>query len=397
MPRLLTETNLAPLRAVMFKRARDEGLPGLVFGYRQGDDWIVEADGSHTLEAKAHMHTDTLFRIASMTKPIAGVAAMMLVEEGTVALDDPVDRLLPELAERKVLKRMDGPLDDTVPAERPITLRDLLTCRMGMGIITLPGDFPIQKAMAERGVNVGARHPPEMTADTWIARLGELPLIHQPGTVWMYDTSIEVLGVLIQRASGRSLGDFFRERIFAPLGMRDTGFRVRPGDAARLPALYRPDRQKGGLRILDPAGRESRFLRPKAFQSASDGLVSTAEDCLAFATMMLNRGQWGKRRLISEGSYRAMTTDQITREQKARSPFFPKFWKTHGWGYCLAVWPGPEPSDPKGYGWMGGYGTAMAWDPESGLASVVMTQRLMDDAAFPVVRDFWRGIRAITG
>src|SRR5438093_644450 len=188
-----------------------------------------------------------------MTKPITAAATMILVEEGKVPLDEPVDRLLPELAGRKVLKRVDGPLQDTVPANRPITVRDLLTFRMGFGQFFAPGSFPIVEAAMALDVGMGPPQPmPE--PDEWIRRLGSLPLMHQPGEKWIYNTGSDVLGVLIARASGMSFDAFLRERLFEPLGMRDTAFHVPPDKIDRFTPLYRRDPRSGGVAVYDDVG-----------------------------------------------------------------------------------------------------------------------------------------------
>jgi CubicO group peptidase (beta-lactamase class C family) len=194
----------------------------------RGEDVHVEALGALSFGGSP-MHRDSIFRIASMTKPITAAAAMILVEECKLRLDDPVDEFLPELASRKVLRRIDAPLDDVVPAKSAITLRDLLTFRWGFGAVMVwPPAYPIQKAMEAAGLMPGP-NPVELTPDDYLKRLGALPLMHQPGEKWMYHTDSDVLGVLIARASGQSLSDFLRERIFAPLGMKDTDFHVPAG------------------------------------------------------------------------------------------------------------------------------------------------------------------------
>jgi CubicO group peptidase (beta-lactamase class C family) len=174
------------------------------------------------------MPRDTIFRISSMTKPITAAGAMILVEECKLRLDEPVDRLLPELAGRIVLKRLDGPLEDTVPAKRPITLRDLLTFRMGFGQMMARSDiYPILQAGHKLQIGMGEPNPAAMPApDEWMGRLGSLPLMHHPGEKWMYNTGSDVLGVLIARASGQTFETFLRERVFEPLGMKDTAFSV---------------------------------------------------------------------------------------------------------------------------------------------------------------------------
>ena len=202
-------------------------VPGMVALICRRGELHVEAIGAKALAAPP-IARDTIFRIASMSKPVTAAAAMILVEECKLRLDEPVDRLLPELADRQVLKRLDGPLDETEPAKRPITLRDLLTFRSGWGIALAPPDvYPIQKAMSELLLGQGPPNPQTPPApDEWIRRLGTLPLMHQPGERWMYHTGSDVLGVLISRASGQPFEQFLQERLFEPLGMRDTGFSV---------------------------------------------------------------------------------------------------------------------------------------------------------------------------
>src|SRR5678815_1210073 len=203
-------------------------VPGLVMAVRRGSDLHVEAIGAMASGSSRPMTRHTIFRIASMTKPVTAVAALILVEEGRLRLDESVDRLLPELADRRVLRRPDGPLDDTVPAVRPITVDDLFTFRMGIGVAFGPGaSSPLQVALREQGVMTALPNPPSPHApDEWMRRLGALPLAHQPGERWMYHLGSDVLGVLVARASGRSFEEFLRERIFDPLGMNDTAFHV---------------------------------------------------------------------------------------------------------------------------------------------------------------------------
>ena len=250
--------------------------------------------------AATPMRRDTIFRIASMTKPITAAATMILVEECKLRLDEPVDRLLPELADRRVLKRLDGPLDDTVPANRPITVRDLLTFRMGFGLMMAPpDDYPILKAMNEQQLGHRAAEPvADAAPDEWMRRLGTLPLMYQPGERWMYHTGSDVLGVLIARASGQPLETFLRERIFEPLGMKDTGFSVPAAKLDRLATCYQVNPETGALEVFDDA-EAAKWSRPPAFPSGGGGLVSTVDDYLAFGQMMLNKGKHGNERILS--------------------------------------------------------------------------------------------------
>lgn len=382
---------LERLHAAMAAHVERGDLPGVVTLLARGDEVHTDAIGSLSFGGAAPMRRDTIFRIASMSKPLAGAATMLLVEEGKLRLDEPVDRLLPELAHRRVLKRPDGPLDDTVPAQRPILVSDLLTLRLGMGAIMAPGDYPIVQAMNERGVGVGPELSKAPNAEAWLAALGSLPLIHQPGEVWMYDTGITVLGALLARASGQPLETFLRERFFEPLGMKDTGFSVPAEKLERLPTTYFRNPESGEFIVFDPPGKDSRFSQPPGFPSAAGGLVSTADDYLAFARMMLNRGAYPGGRILSERSVALMTTDHITPEQKAVSPFSPGFWDKHGWGYAVSVITQHEPGEPRGFGWDGGYGTSCYWDPETGLIGILLTQRTMDSPTAPAAFvDFWR-------
>jgi CubicO group peptidase (beta-lactamase class C family) len=288
-----SRARLARLHDVMAGHVERGEMPGIVTLLSRRGEVHVDAIGATTLGGREPMQRDTIFRITSMTKPITAVAAMILVEECRLRLDELVDRLLPELAHRRVLRSLDGPLDDTVPASRPITLRDLLTFRMGLGIVMAPaGAHPIRRAIDELGI-VGFGPPDPSTPhepDEWLRRLATLPLMHQPGERWMYNTGSYVLGVLIARASGQSLPTFLRERVFEPLGMKDTGFSVPAAKLDGLASSYWPSAATGELELHDGVA-DSRWSRPPAFPDAGAGLVSTVDDYLAFGLMMLNRGQ----------------------------------------------------------------------------------------------------------
>ena len=248
----LSKARLGRMHDVMAGYVERGEVPGIVTLVSRRGEVHVDAIGMQAIGGNDPMRRDTIFRIASMTKPITAVAAMILVEECKLRLDEPVDRLLPELADRKVLKRLDGPLDDTVPANRPITVRDLLTFRMGFGMIMAPpGTYPIQRAATEHGIGMGPPKPQEQPApDEWLRRLGTLPLMHQPGEKWMYNTASDVLGVLIARASGQPLETFFRERIFEPLGMKDTGFSVPAAQLDRFATSYSTQSRNRRARTL---------------------------------------------------------------------------------------------------------------------------------------------------
>ncbi|WP_373046918.1 serine hydrolase domain-containing protein [Vulgatibacter sp.] len=372
------------VRSVMAGHVEHGEVPGLVWALHRRGESLVEAVGVQAVGSKVPMRGDTLFRITSMTKPVVAAAALALVEECRLRLDDPVDRFLPELADRRVLRRIDGPLDETVPAVRPITLRDLLTFRMGFGMSMEPSShWPIEQAARELELCIGPPLPrTRLDADEWIRRLGTLPLMHQPGARWMYNTASDVLGVLLARATGKPLERVLQERIFEPLGMRDTGFHVPNEKLGRFASAYEPN-GTGGIRLHDGA-EESPWSRPPAFAAGRDGLVSTANDYLAFARMLLDKGRYDGRQLLSRRTVEVMVTDQITPAQKARSPFDPGFWDRNGWGFGVSVITRRDgiAATPGRFGWYGGYGTSWFSDPQEGLAGVLMTQRMLPPEIF---------------
>ncbi len=304
-----------------------------------------------------------------------------------------MDELLPELAHRTVLRRIDAPLDDTVPAHRPITVRDLLSFRMGFGIVMAPpGAYPIQKAMEDLVLGQGIPIPAKLPApDEWIRRLGTLPLLHQPGEKWMYNTGADVLGVLIARAAGKPLETFLHERIFEPLGMKDTGFSAPVDQLDRLATSYWTNFRTGALEVYDEP-RTGQWSRPPAFPSGAGGLVSTVDDYLAFGLMMLNKGRHGKVRILSRSTVELMTTDQLTPAQKAVSGLVAGYFDNHGWGFGMSVVTRrDELSGSIGsFGWDGGLGTSWCADPREGLMGILLTQSAWVSPSPPLVcRDFW--------
>lgn len=384
-----SKSRLGRLRDALQRHIDNGAMPGAVALVSRHGETHVEAVGTMAFDG-ASMQRDTIFRIASMTKPITAVAAMMLVEESRLRLDDPVDEFLPELKDRRVLRSLESPLDGTVAATRPISLRDLLTMRMGLGMVMVfPSRHPIQKAMEEAGVAPGPTAF-EGSAEEYMKRIGALPLIHQPGEQWLYHTSSDVLGVLIARASGQSLSSFMQTRIFEPLGMQDTGFHVPTAKIDRLATSYRLDPASGNLTVFDEA-KGGRYAKTPDFEAGGSGLVSTVDDYLVFGQMLLNGGRLGSERLLSRPSMELMTVDHISAEQKARSPFFPGFWETFGWGFGMAVVTGRTHHASIGqFGWDGGYGTSGHMDPKEGLTGVLMTQVMMDSPAAPrIFSDFW--------
>jgi CubicO group peptidase (beta-lactamase class C family) len=393
-----SKARLARMHDVMAGHVASGRMPGLVTLVSRRGETHVDAIGTMAFGSTAPMRRDTIFRIASLSKPITAAAAMMLVEDSKLRLDDPVDAFLPELANRRVLRSLESPLDDTVPANRAITLRDLLTFRLGLGaVMVFPPRHPIQKAMEDAGVAPSAMLPAH-APDELMKRYGSLPLVHQPGERWMYDIGSHILGVLISRVAGQSLSAFLDQRIFTPLGMKDTAFSVPASKLDRLATCYATDFKTGERVIFDEA-RGGRFATPPVFESGSGGLVSTVDDYLAFCRMMLGKGKLGNTRLLSRPSVELMTTDHITPEQKAASPFFSNFWDNRGWGLGLSIITRRDDmaGGPGRFGWDGGYGTSGYSDPKEDLVGILMTQRVWDSPGAPaVLTDFWtQAYRAI--
>ncbi|MGW0070299.1 serine hydrolase domain-containing protein [Streptosporangium sandarakinum] len=390
-------TGLRRLRDVLTRHVESGRIPGLVALFSRGEETHVEAIGTMRHDGGAPMSRDTIFRMASTSKPVSVAAAMVLLDECRLRLDDPVQEWLPELADRRVLKRFDGPLDDTVPARRPITVRDLLTSTFGLGMDMTSLGTPIMNAVFEQGLTPNLPVPvPE--PDEWMRRLGELPLMHQPGERWQYHISNDLLGVLVARVTGRPFETFLRERVFDPLGMKDTSFHVPADQIDRLPTLYAPDPQTGEFLVWDEA-EGGRWSRPPAFAGGGGGLVSTADDYHAYFRMLLNGGKHGGERILSRPAVELMTTDRLTPEQNAarKAMATENVHISHGqgqhggWGFGMAVRTYRGDYAPIGqFGWDGGSGTASYADPANRLTGILLTQvGASTPDSMRLVHDFW--------
>jgi len=350
-------------------------VPGAAWLVDNGEQVSSGAVGTWDLEATRPAATDAVVRIASLTKPLMAVLALQLAEDGVLTLDDPVDRWLPELADRRVLRRVDGPLDDVVPAARPIIVLDLLALRMGFGFdVTSSGPTPLSQATAELELGQGPPKPGSpLDPDEWVRRFSTLPLMAHPGEQWLYDTGFAVLGVLLARASGRPLEVLLRERLLDPLGMSSTGFVVRSEDLPRLPPAYGVDAtaetQTSGLVLDDPGGAGSAYAAAPAFPAANGGLVSTLADYLTFARMLRAGGRHAGARLVSDRAVHQLTSNQLTAQQRAASPAADVFLDSGGWGLGVGVAPDGR------YGWAG-YGTSFSVDPATGRIVLLATQRM---------------------
>ena len=365
--------NLADNRTSIVQAVEAGLLAGAVTLVWQGGKVLqVNEIGHRDVQAKLPMQRDTIFRIASMTKPVTVAAAMSLVEEGKLALSDPVTRWLPELADVRVLVDPTGPLDRTVAAQRPITIDDLMTHRSGLAyVFSVLG--PLSRAYGQLSLRQDQDH--------WLAEVAALPLVHQPGERLTYSHATEVLGIALSRIEGKPLHAVLSERIFEPLGMPDTGFFISPDKRGRTATMYRLDEQSG---LRDDAMGPIPVTEPRFCQGGA-GLVSTVDDYLRFVRMLLGGGEVDGVRVLSEESVRLMRTDRLTEEQK-RQPFLGMpYWIGRGFGLNLSVITDPAKSaplfGPGGLGtfsWPGAYGTWWQADPANDLILIYKIQNYPD-------------------
>ncbi|OLO32315.1 serine hydrolase [Streptomyces sp. MNU77] len=377
-----------PLHELLDAHIAKGSMPGAVALVSRDGRTEVASAGTAGLAGSAPMRRDSLFRIASITKPIVAAAAMTLVEDGLIAPADPVAAWLPELAAPLVVRTPRSPVDDVVSAVRPITLLDLLTFRAGYGF---PSDFSLPAvAPLFAELKQGPPQPQSVPApDAWMAALSRIPLLHQPGDGWLYNTCSDILGVLVARVADRPLPAYLAERLFEPLGMTDTGFAVAPTALDRFTGYYRAGADSGDEPVLVDAP-DGQWSSPPAFPSGAGGLVSTVDDWAAFGRMLLAGGLSDDgRRVLAAESVRQMITDHLTPEQRAESGLFTE---GQGWGFGGAV--DVEIAAPWNvlgrYGWVGGTGTTAHIVPSTGAVAVLLTQMEMSGPTAPqVMRDFW--------
>ncbi|WP_431806584.1 serine hydrolase domain-containing protein [Microbacterium paraoxydans] len=323
------------------------------------------ADGRVETVTAGDLAADAIFRIQSMTKPILAVAALRLVHDGRLNLDDPVDEWLPELAERRVLRSPGAPLDEVEPANGPIRVRHLLTNTSGYGVMVTPS--PLAAAMVANRTAAG-QEPIALGAQEWLDALAALPLAFHPGTGWRYHHSFGLLGILLSRLVDGPWEDHLRRDLFDPLGMVDTGYTVPRDQAHRLPAAYR--HEEGRLVEVEPAAGGF-SLAPAPFDLSHAELVSTAADYAAFARMLASGGRHEGKVIVDPGLLAAMRTDQVPAAAKTEDSFYPGFWAGTGWGFGVAM--STEGPHAGRFGWSGGQGTDFSVDPD-GSFRIVLTQ-----------------------
>jgi CubicO group peptidase (beta-lactamase class C family) len=374
----LSPAGLERFNEVAASHVGPDQIPGLVALVARHDQVHVQALGSLGIGGPPAQR-DSLYRIASTSKVVTGAATMALVDDGLFGLDDPVERWLPELANRRVLRSPASPLDDTVPSRGPITVRQLLNFTFGFGMLlemfTAPEPWPVvTEASALNLCTLGPPDPElQPDPDAWIAALGSLPLIGHPGEKWMYNTGASVLGVLVARAVGTPFPELLRSRVLDPLAMRDTAMWT--PDQSRLATAYVATPE--GLQVWDAP--DGRWSRPPAFGDGAAGLVSTVDDLLAFARMFLAAGT----PVLTPESVARMTSDQLTGAQREGTG--EAFLPGRSWGFCQSVITnGPRHG---AFGWDGGLGTSWLVDPGQQLVVIVLTQRLWETARPPAVHD----------
>ena len=341
-----------------------------------------DADGRLDITVAGDLAEDAIVRIQSMTKPVTAVATLRLVRRGLLSLDDPVERWLPELADRRVLRTPTSPLTDTAPAAGPITVRHLLTNTSGYGMVATPS--PLKDAMILNRTEA-SQDPVALGAQEWLDALAELPLAFEPGTGWRYHHSFGVLGILLSRVTGGSLEEHLIADLFEPLGMADTAYTVPTQKADRLPAAYRRDDQGALLEVEPRAG--GFYLAPAPFDVSHAELVSTARDYAAFARMLAAAGRVDGEIFLDPDLLELLRGDRVPDTVKTPDSFFPGFWDGVGWGFGVAVI--TEGEHTGRIGWSGGLGTDFFVD-RNGAFRIVLTQMEMGPAVMGLFDDLQR-------
>ncbi len=338
--------------------------------WHQGEVVSFDATGWRNMQTRQAIERNTIFRLASMSKPITSVAALTLVQEGRLRLSDRVADWLPEATDLAVLRTPSSALDDVVPAERPPTLLDLMTHTAGFawgkGI-----DLPITRAMNEAaGQTPFVPYDP----DSFLRRVCALPLIQQPGARWHYSISTELLGIVIARAANKALPDFLKSRIFDPIGMVDTGFFAPSEILPRLSVGY--GRDTSGQLVVHDDAETGFWSRPPVFPAGGGGLLSTLDDYLAFARMILNQGLAGRERILSEDLINLMTSNMLSPAQLRPLDSTIDFLQGQGFGLGVSIELTSQNNrrSPGSFSWPGGYGTTWFADPRANLIAVLMSQ-----------------------
>ena len=383
----ITDSGKRRIQAAVQKHIDSGYAPGAAGIVSVAGDTFAFSHGFLEFGRERPVQENSIFRITSMTKPLTALATLMLVNDGSVSLREPVGRLLPELAHPQVLRTAQSSVRDVVPAARPITVHDLLTFTLGTGLIIESGHSQLAQSVSSlAGFGMPDPRLP-LTPEQWIRNLGELPLLSQPGAAWHYGVGSNVLAVLIARASGKPFDQFMRERIFDPLQMADTGFFVPRDSISRFATAY--IQQDGTLAEFDrPDGA---FSSKPAFPTGDSGLVSTVRDYQRFAEFLMTGQNRDGRSLLPKTLISEMAKDQLTGAQRSAAQPFLGPAKSWGYGVSVAIGPTPDGLRPGAYGWNGGFGTSWFNDPGNQISAILFTNRLFDSPETPQLhRDFWK-------
>jgi CubicO group peptidase (beta-lactamase class C family) len=384
----LSSERLGRIRPWMERLVADNKLPGvLTVVARRGRAAYADCVGYRDVATKVPVTEDTIYRIYSMTKPITSTAIMMLYEDGRFQLDDPISRYLPVFTDMRVYAGGGPENFDTVPAKSPITFKQLLTHTSGLtyGFTGSPVSAIYQAAKFDFQTE-------EATLWQMMERLAKLPLLAQPGTEWNYSVSTDVLGALVETMSGMGFDKFLQTRIFAPLGMKDTGFHVREDQRARFAANYQKA-EKGGIQLIDEP-KTSRYLKPEPLCSGGGGLVSTAGDYLRFCKMIAGKGKLDGVRILGRKTVEFMRINHLQSGGDLASMGMPRFSESTmagiGFGLGFAVVLDPAKAEllcsPGEHYWGGAASTAFWIDPQEDLIAILMTQ-LMPSSSYPIRRE----------
>ena len=362
----LSTERLGQLGQVLRQEIAKGKIPGAVaLVARKGRIAYHEAFGSRDPATRAPMTRDAIFRIYSMTKPVTSVAIMMLQEEGRLVLNDPVSKFLPQLTKLQVaVEKKDAsgqPTLELMPAQREITIHDLLRHTSGFTYGGRTTNLTVKEAYAREGVD--AR---DLTNAELVDRLAKVPLAHQPGTAWEYSRSVDVLGRVVEVISGKSLGGFFADRIFRPLGMKDSGFSVPQAQQGRLAQAFPIDPATGDkIALID-------VTTPPRYESGGGGAVSTTDDYVRFAQALLNGGRLDRARLLGRTTVAFMASDHLGPiSATIRRPGY-----TFGLGFQVRKDVGLDGQSGSigEYGWAGAGGTYFWVDPKEQVVAILMTQ-----------------------
>lgn len=358
------------VRSRVAELTANDDIPGATWALVTGSG----EDRAVHVESMGRYSDDSIFRVASLTKPIIGVLAAALVDDGVLGLDDPVERWVPELAARQVLRAPDAELDDAVPPSRSLTVGDVLEMGAGLGWGPVLEGTPLQRAQVDQELESTWR-PSSLDPDEWVRRLGSVPMAHQPGEGWLYQMSYDLLTVVLERASATALDELLAARLLGPLGMTETGWSVSPDQLGRVPAQYFPNR--AGERVeVAPVADPSLLERP-VFRSSATGLLSTAADLARFVELLLDEGDAPGGRVLPASAVQHLSQDRLSPEARpmAQADLGPAL----GWGHGVAIDLEPQfPGSHVGrFGWHGGTGASLWVDPTAGVGAVILTQHGM--------------------